>query len=63
MKHKVYSFAFSELNDWNAYCRHCDWSDHTDTAKSKARYHVGKTGHTVDVYAEKHFWVGKAGGR
>jgi len=36
----------------NAHCRNCGWDTYEDTASSKARYHSGKTGHTVDVYIE-----------
>ena len=40
------------VEDRNAYCRDCNWNCTGLNSNIKARYHVSKTGHIVDVYTE-----------
>lgn len=40
------------VEERNAYCTECKWSDHTLKANIKGRNHAQKTGHQVDIYTE-----------
>lgn len=36
----------------SAYCRNCHWSEFTSGCLRKAKAHVARTGHAVEVYYE-----------
>ena len=42
------------IEDEDAFCRHCDWSNFGKTVTNSARYHARTMVHTVDVYRQQH---------
>lgn len=51
---KYFRLVKHGVQDINAYCRHCNWSDHNLSAVNMARKHAKENLHTVDIYRENH---------